>query len=118
MTVLPFERVRERRPTPEQRLWAAVGRHYVVTLMLLSGSLVAELHRRGTPPADALLRVAPYDPDRDRGRFLEPLGRDQHGGIPDASAVLALLHRVEADCAVSLRMRVARARSRPTGRSA
>ncbi len=109
---------RLRRPTAEQRLWAAVGPHYVVTLMLLRGSLVAELHRRGAGPADALLRVAPYDPDRDRGRFLQPLERDGQQGIPDAHEVLALLHRAEADCAVSLRMRVARARARTPGRSA
>ena len=109
---------RLRRPTPEQRLWAAVGPRYVVTLMLLRGALVAELHRRGAHHADALLRVAPYDPDRDRGRFLQPLDRDGHQGITDAHEVLALLYRAEADCAVSLRLRLARARARTTGRSA
>ena len=111
-------RERLRRPTAEQRLWAAVGPHYVVTLMLVQGALIAELHRRGARPADALLRVAGYDPDRDRGGFLAPLARDAYGGIPDAHEVLRLLHRVEADCAVSLRLRLARARGRPTGRSA
>jgi hypothetical protein len=108
--------VRLRRPTPEQRLWAAVGGRYVVTLMLLDGSLVAELHRRGAHPVHAVLRVAPYDPDRDRGCFLRRLDCDEHQGIPDAHEVLALLHRVEADCAASLRMRLARART--AGRSA
>jgi hypothetical protein len=109
---------RLRRPTPEQRLWAAVGRRHVVTLMLLDGSLVAELHRRGAHPADALLRIAPYDPDQDRGRFLAPLERDAHGGLPGAHEVLGLLRQVEDDCATSLRLRLVRARARTAGWSA